>query len=76
MPGEHVLWRDVADGTVQMGVVVMREIRHNNDGGLLHSTGVEERNKNSASTEFLCLFYFAYKSSMNGYPVRLCSAPC
>jgi hypothetical protein len=28
MLGDHVLWRDVADGSVQMGVVVMREIAH------------------------------------------------
>jgi len=26
MPGEQVLWRDVADGTVQTHVVVMRDV--------------------------------------------------
>jgi hypothetical protein len=42
MPGEHVLWRDVADGTVQPGVVVMREILPQQSRSLLHSTGEVE----------------------------------
>jgi len=29
MPGEHVLWRDVADGAVQSNDVVMRDVTVN-----------------------------------------------
>jgi hypothetical protein len=46
MPGEHVLWRDVADGTVKTGVVVMREILPQQSRRLIAFDGAEESASN------------------------------